>query len=64
MREGVFEGNVGGGPFILQNEVFANEGGKRGLPCERMAGIGGVIDKEGDGCCGEGLSGGACVEQG
>ena len=46
MGEGIFEGNVGGGPFVLQDEIFANEGGKRGLLCERIACIGGFIDKE------------------
>lgn len=46
MGEGIFQGNVGGSPVVLQNEIFANEGGKRGLPCERIAGIGGIIDKE------------------
>ena len=64
MRESIFECDVGGGPRVLQNEVFANEGGQRGLPCERVTGIGGVIDKEGDHCCSERLGGGGCVEEG
>ena len=37
---------MGSGPLVLQDEVFANEGGQRGRPCEGVAGIGGVIDKE------------------
>ena len=45
MREGIFKSDVGGGPLVLQNEVFANEGGQRGLPCEGVAGIGGIIDE-------------------
>ena len=62
MRESIFEGDVGGGPLVLQNEVFANEGGKRSLPCEGIAGVGGVIDKVRDGCRGKGLGGGARIE--
>ena len=46
MRESIFESDVGGGPLVLQDEVFANEGGQRGLPCERITGIDGVIDKD------------------
>ena len=64
MRESIFEGDVGSGPLVLQNEVFANQGGKGSLPCEGTAGIGGVIDQERDDCGGEGLGGGACVEEG
>ena len=63
MRKSIFESDVGGGPLVLQDEVFANEGGQRGLPCEGIAGIGGVIDKEGNDCRGERLGGGACVEE-
>ena len=63
MRESIFEGDVGGGPLVLQNKVFANEGRKRSLPCERIAGVGGVVNKERDGCRGEGLGGGACIEE-
>ena len=63
MRKSIFKSDVGGGPFILQDEVFANEGGQRGLPCKGIAGIGGVIDKEGNDCRGERLGGGACVEE-
>ena len=64
MRESIFEGEVGGGPFVLQNEVFANEGGKGRLPCEGMATIDGVINQEGEGCCCEGFGGGTSVEEG
>ena len=32
-----------------KTRVFTNEGGKRGLPCERIAGTGGIIDEDGDG---------------
>lgn len=63
MRESILEGDVGGSPFVLQNEVLANLGGKRGLPCEGIAGVGGVIDKEREDCCGERLGGGGCVEE-
>lgn len=63
MRESILESDMGGSPFVFQNEVFANMRGKRGLPCERIAGVGGVIDKEGDDCCGERLGGGGCVEE-
>ena len=64
MGDSILEGDVGGSPFIGQNKIFANEGGKRGLPCERIAGIGSVVDEEGDGCCGEGFRGRACVKEG
>ena len=63
MRKSIFESDVGGGPLVLQNEVFANEGGQRSLPCKGMAGIGGVIDKEGNDCRGERFGCGACVEE-
>ena len=64
MRESIFKGDVGSGPLVLQNKIFANDGGKRSLPSEGIAGIGGVIDKKGDDCCGERLGGGGCVEEG
>ena len=63
MRESIFEGDMGGGPFVLQNEVFANEGRKRRLPCERIAGVGRVINKERDGCRGERFGGGGCIKE-
>ena len=55
---------MGSGPFVLQYKVFANDRGKSSLPCEGAAGIDRVIDKEGDGRCGERLCGGTCVEEG
>ena len=64
MGESIFEGDVGGCPLVPKDKIFANERGKRGLPCEGTASVRRVIDEEGDGCCGEGLSGGARVEEG
>ena len=64
MGESIFEGDVGGCPVVPKNKIFANEGGKRGSPREGITRICRVIDKEGDGCCGEGLSRGARVEKG
>ena len=63
MRKSIFESDVGGGPLVRQDEVFANEGGQRGLPCKGIAGIGGVIDKEGNDCRSERLGGGTSVEE-
>ena len=63
MRKGIFKRHMGGGPLVLQNEVFAKQGGQRGLPCKGVASIGGVIDKEGNDCRGERLGGGACVKE-
>lgn len=63
MRKSIFKSDVRGGPLVLQDEVFTNEGGQRGLPCEGIAGIGGVIDKEGNDSRGERLGSGACVEE-
>ena len=63
MRKSILDGDVGGSPLVRQNKVFANEGGQRSLPCQRIAGIGSVIDEEGDGCCGERLRGRAGVEK-
>lgn len=63
MGKCILEGDVGGSPLVRQNKVFANEGGKRSLPRQRVAGIDSVIDEERNGCCGVGFCGRAGVEE-